>query len=143
LTPTDTNRGSAVVFEGNETDASVLDGFTITGGTGSRLVDSSVSVDSWVGGGIFFDASSGNVRNCAIVQNRVENSGGGVFCGYPCSPIFIDCFIAENSAGSGGGVFPWYGASLTLTNCIIRGNSAGPLGIFSFSCFRGQSETDI
>jgi len=65
LTTTDTNRGSAVVFEGNETDASVLDGFTITGGTGSRLVDSSVSVDSWVGGGIFFDASSGTVRNCA------------------------------------------------------------------------------
>ncbi|MFB0553432.1 MAG: hypothetical protein ACETWQ_08975 [Phycisphaerae bacterium] len=82
LTPTDTNRGSAVVFEGNETDASVLDGFTITGGTGSRLVDSSVSVDFWVDGGIFFDASSGAVRNCAIVQNRVENSGGGVFCGY-------------------------------------------------------------
>ncbi len=89
LTPTDTNRGSAVVFEGNETDASVLDGFTITGGTGLRLVDSSVSVDFWIGGGIFFDASSGTVRNYAIVQNRVENSGGGVFCGYPCSPIFI------------------------------------------------------
>jgi hypothetical protein len=67
LTPTDADRGSAVVFEGNETDASVLDGFTITGGTGSRLVDSSVFVDSWVGGGIFFDASSGTVRNCAIV----------------------------------------------------------------------------
>jgi hypothetical protein len=78
-----------VVFEGNETDASVLDGFTITGGTGSRLVDSSVSVDFWVGGGIFFDASSGTVRNYAIVQNRVENSGGGIFCGYPCSPILI------------------------------------------------------
>ncbi|MCP4608889.1 MAG: hypothetical protein GY845_09265 [Planctomycetes bacterium] len=83
LTPTDTNRGSAVVFEGNETDTSVLDGFTITGGTGSRLVDSSVSVDFWIGGGIFFDTSSATVRNCAIVQNRARRAGG-IFCDHYC-----------------------------------------------------------
>ena len=118
-TPIDPERGSVVIFENNETVASVLDGFTITGGTGSTLEDS-----PW-GGGILFNASSGTVKNCAIVQNRVEDSGGGVFCAYQCSLILIDCIIAENSAGnSAGGVFAWEGASVTLTNCLIRDNSA-------------------
>jgi len=124
-TPTNTNRGSVVVFENNETDASILDGFTITGGTGSWVS----SASAYAGGGIYFDASSGTIRNCAIVQNRVEVSGGGVFCAYSCSPRLIDCIIAENSAeDSGGGVFAWSGASLTMTNCIIRENLAERTG---------------
>ena len=32
--PVDPKRASVVVFENNETDSSILDGFTITGGTG-------------------------------------------------------------------------------------------------------------
>jgi len=128
-TPADTNRASVVVFENNETVASILDGFTITGGTGSWFPSES----AWGSGGILFNASSGTIRNCAIVQNRVEGSGGGVFCAYSCSPRLIDCIIAENSAGdsagdSGGGVFALSGASLTMTNCIIRGNSANCTG---------------
>jgi len=124
-TPADTNRGSVVVFENNETVASVLDGFTITEGTGSWVS----SASTYAGGGIYFDASSGTVRNCAIVQNRVEGSGGGVTCAHQCTPRLIDCTVAENSAGdSGGGVFAWSGASLTMTYCIIRGNSAERTG---------------
>jgi hypothetical protein len=124
-TVADTNRGSVVIFENNETDASVLDGFTITGGRGCWVAAAS----AYAGGGIYFDASSGAIRNCAIVQNRVEVSGSGVFCAHQCTPILIDCIIAENSAGdSGGGVFAWSGASLTMTNCIIRENLAERTG---------------
>jgi len=94
-TPADTNRGSVVFFENNETDASVLEGFTITGGRGSYGLSA--------GGGIYFDASSGTVKNCTIVQNTAGYAGG-VFCRNLCSPKLIDCIIAENSAsGSGGG----------------------------------------
>ena len=118
-TPTDTNRASVVIFENNETDASVLEGFTLTGGTGSWLP----SHVTWVGGGIYFDASSGTVKDCAIVQNRA-GYGAGLLCIYTCSPILTDCVIAENSSGgNGGGVFSCFGASLTLNNCIIRENS--------------------
>ncbi|HUU19537.1 MAG TPA: MBL fold metallo-hydrolase [Sedimentisphaerales bacterium] len=140
-TPADTNRGSVVLFENNETAASVLEGFTITEGKGSWLED------SWLGGGILFNASSGTVKNCSIVQNRVEGSGGGVFCAYPGSPILIDCIIAENSAGdSGGGVFAWGESSLTLTNCIIRGNSANRTGSYGgigggVGCYLNSSTT--
>jgi hypothetical protein len=120
-TPADTNRDSVVVFENNESTASVLNGFTITGAKKGSWFPSE---GAWGGGGIVFDGSSGTVSNCAIVQNSTDN-GGGVCCGYPCSPILIDCLIRENSAGNvGGGVFAWSGASLTLTNCVITENSS-------------------
>lgn len=118
-TPVDPKRASAVVFESNETTDSVLDGFTITGGNGSWVS----SASTYAGGGIYFDASSGTVRNCAIIKNEA-GSGGGVFCAYPCSSRMFNCIIAENSAESGGGLAAWSGSSLTLMDCIIRGNSA-------------------
>jgi hypothetical protein len=119
-TPVDTNRGSVVIFENNETDASVLDGFTITGGRGSWVS----SADDWGGGGICFDVSSGTVKNCTIVQNN-SRYGGGVCCLYQCSPRLADCTIVENSAAEfGGGVFVYYGSSPTLDNCMFTGNSA-------------------
>jgi hypothetical protein len=137
-TPADTNRGSVIVFENNETVASVLDGFTITAGRGSWVA----SVSASGGGGIFFDASSGTVSNCAIVRNRAKY-GGGVVCAYPCSPRLVDCMIAENSVtDSGGGVLVWSESSLTLTDCIIRENlaTAGGGGI---ECWEDASMTMI
>lgn len=150
-TPTDTNRGSVIIFENSETDASILEGFTITGGTGYWVS----SVGAYAGGGILFDASSGNLRNCAIVQNNAkygggvivysgasttltnctiaENSaddaGGGVFCYENSSMTMTDCIITDNSAAGGGGVHCWIKSSVTMTNCIISGNSSeGGLG---------------
>jgi hypothetical protein len=85
-TPADPARGSVVVFENNETEASVLDGFTVTGGTGSRVFIPSKG--PWpggydrVGGGILFNASSGTVRNCEIADNGA-GFGGGIICTQP------------------------------------------------------------
>ena len=119
--PADPERASVAVFTSNETSDSVLDGFTITGGRGSL----DASRNEWVGGGIVFDASSGTVRNCAIMKNTAMH-GGGVLCVNPCSPNLIDCTIADNSAelGFGGGVFAFGGSSVSVANCIIRDNAA-------------------
>ena len=126
-TPADTERGTVVVFENSETAASVLDGFTITGGRGSW----SVSANNWGGGGIIFDASSGTVKNCAVVDNTAKN-GGGVVAYFGASATLTNCIIRGNSAtgitfgvdGYGGGLFCGPSASLTLTKCAITGNSA-------------------
>ena len=67
-TPTDTERGTVVVFENSETVASVLDGFTVTGGKGIFIQG------VWGGGGILFIASSGTLNNCVIMQNRTKCS---------------------------------------------------------------------
>jgi hypothetical protein len=118
-TPADTNRGSVVIFENNETTSSVLDGFAITEGRSCWFDEYGASA----GGGIVFNASSGTIRDCAIVQNRAEY-GGGIGCAHQCSTVLIDCTIAENLCEEdGGGVFTFDGCSMILTNCIIKGNS--------------------
>ena len=143
-TPADINRGSVVVFENNETDASVLDGFTITGGTGCRLWRAEAHGGpefNWDGGGLLFNASSGTVQNCAIVQNRVEDAGGGVVVISGSSAILTNCIISENSAPnpdeSGGGVSCAYDSSVTMTYCIIRDNSTRAVG-GGVSCWHGS-----
>ena len=130
-TPADPNRGSVVVFENNETIASILDGFTITGGKGYRFWDSDESRFEWHGGGILFNASSATVKNCTIVQNSTEDSGrtgdcgGGVFVGWASSAILTNCIISRNSCrDTGGGLFCWQDSSVTLTDCTIMDNSA-------------------
>lgn len=89
-TPADTNRGSVVIFDNNETAVSVLDGFTITGGTGSWVS----SANAYAGGGIYFDASSGTVRNCLVVNNQADDGGGGgVSAAYGSLPILTNCIF--------------------------------------------------
>jgi hypothetical protein len=128
-TPADTNRGSVVIFESNETTASVLDGFTITGGRGCGLWFAKVGEAPrfwWEGGGIGFNASSGTVRNCAIVQNRAD-VGGAVMVVSGSSAFLINCIINKNSAtdseGAGGGLCSAGDSSVTMTKCVIRDNS--------------------
>jgi len=124
-TPADTNRGSVVVFENSETTASVLEGFTITGGVSSWVS----AANAYGGGGIYFDASSGSLFNCAVVKNRADDGGGGgVSAGYGSSPILTNCIFTGNSATWGGGVLGWINSSITMTNCIISGNSSLNLG---------------
>jgi hypothetical protein len=120
-TPTDPNRGSVVVFEDQETAASVLDGFTITGGKGFRLMDTYMKY--WHGGGIFFEYSSATIRNCVIIRNSADE-GSGVSCVYGSFPKFINCVITENSATECGGGMQSYMSSPVLTNCTFTFNIA-------------------
>jgi len=125
-TPVDPNRGSVVLFENSETDDSVLDGFTITGGQGCPFWLPYDLMFVWLGGGIYFNASSGTVRHCTIVQN-ITDGGGGVCCLQNASVTMIDCTIAENVARlAGGGVLCGENSSsINMTHCIIVGNIAG------------------
>ncbi|MFC1794871.1 LamG-like jellyroll fold domain-containing protein [Planctomycetota bacterium] len=141
-TPADPDRASVVVFENNETPASVLEGFTITGGAGCRLWYAKIGGApefNWGGGGILVNASSGTVRNCAIVQNRVEDAGGGVMVIWGGSPILTNCIISENSATdpdqSSGGVSCAFDSSVTMTECVVRNNSTMGVGggVISYS----------
>ena len=134
-TPADTNRGSVVIFENGETAASILDGFTITGGRGSWLQD------SLRGGGVFFNAASATVKNCTIVQNTARRAGG-VLCDQSSSPTLMDCIIVENaSIRSGGGLSVYSGSSLILTNCIIRDNSSAQSAGGGLCCHGDSSAT--
>ncbi|MHC4536052.1 MAG: right-handed parallel beta-helix repeat-containing protein [Planctomycetota bacterium] len=121
-TPVDTNRGSVVIFENDETTSSVLDGFTITEGKGSWVS----SLSAYVGGGILFNASSGTLRNCLVMNNQADDGGGGGVSAYfGSTPTLTNCTFTVNSAEYGGGVHCWDSCSLILTDCVITENSAG------------------
>ena len=109
-------------FRSNETQASVLDGFTLTNG-----------------GGIFCHSSSPTITNCIMIRNQGIN-GGGVFCGNGSSPRLINCVVTDNRAQIGGGIYS-DNSSPVITNCTITDNLAdNGGGIF---CSNGSSVTIV
>ncbi len=111
-----------VSFYYYETEDTVIDGFTLTGG----------------GYGIFCDYfSSPTILNCTIMRN----DEGGILCDYYSSPTIMNCTISENiynlhyeySEWGLGGITS-YSGSPTITNCTITRNEAylGCGGISSY-----------
>jgi parallel beta-helix repeat protein len=117
-TPADAARASVAVFEGGENAASVLEGFTLTGGQGTAVGDGS---RVYGGGMCCGQDSSPTLTNCTITKN----SDGGVSCEEGSHPSLTNCTISENSGGpwNGGGGLTCVFSSPKLTNCTITGNS--------------------
>ena len=119
------DEGRGFFFHNAETEASVLQGFTVKNGKVER------------GGGILCDNSSPTITNCTIADNCAWSSrlayGGGIYCNNSNLRI-TKCTIAGNTAegeedpvqgGSawGGGVY-CSNSSPTITECTITGNGA-------------------
>jgi len=83
---------SVVTMASGETQNSILDGLTITGGTGTPNTDLSSGVH--LGGGIFVRDSGTTLRNCVITANYAARGGG------------IGAFQSN----------------LDISNCVIRDN---------------------
>jgi len=106
--------GRGFNFQGQETTACVVDGFTIRDGSGAP------------GGGVrCYLNGSPTLRNLRIEDCASTGNGGGIFCGVGASPIISNVAIAGCSAtGSGGGI------SFTTTtaraeNVTVHGCSSG------------------
>jgi hypothetical protein len=105
-----------VAFELDGTTASV-EGFTITGGYAHGP-----SVDALTGGGVFFRACGGLVRNCIITDNRAGMLGGGVGGYAMWGGVIEDCVISNNISESAAGVYLGGGDTALRRNHIV-GNS--------------------
>ena len=133
--------GSVVTFENGEGEESVLDGFSITGGTGNQTdlgtagggiycYESSPTVMNcslylnWAqsGGGILCERASPTVTNCLLYRNEALN-GGGILC-YGASPTIQTCRVSQNLAVQGGGIYCREGSSPTISNCVLYKNKA-------------------
>ncbi len=115
--PADPERSSVVAFESGENAASVLEGFTLTGGEGSVWHGS-----RGLGGGVFcVENSSPTLANCTIAGNAAVY-GGGVCC-EDSSPILTNCTISGNR-GWDGGAITCYHSDPTIRNCTITENMA-------------------
>jgi hypothetical protein len=125
--PAVSDTGSVVIFASGETSSSVLDGFTITGGTGT------ITNVGKRGGGILCSSSKPTIKNCVIKGNQ-SACGGGIglwHINYQMvnGTLVVNCIIINNSAtsGYGGGVWAGYSA-ITISNCTMDGNTASDGG---------------
>jgi parallel beta-helix repeat protein len=119
-----------------------IDGFTITGGSGSgsypedvggiiRCLSSSpiISNNKIVNnraGGIWCHSSSPTITNNIISNNNVFDSGAGIFCCDNSSPTITGNTIADNRCqsifyeGGGGGIACFKSSPLIISNTIIE-----------------------
>ncbi len=132
----DGNReGSVVTFVNLETEEAVIDGFTITNGSGT--VDPIYGIT--YGGGIYCNGTSPTITNCRIMRNYAIRDycyGGGIYSEYAYpGPTITNCTIMENIVGfhaglfgseaaAGAGICYYYVTSPTITNCTISKNFA-------------------
>jgi hypothetical protein len=109
--------GTVVVCVSAEGPDTVLQGFTITGGSGAP----------GAGGGMHNQQSNPTVINCRFVDNSAATMGGGMY-NYDASPTVIDCAFSGNSAAWSGGGMANEGlnepSSPTVIGCTFSGNTA-------------------
>jgi hypothetical protein len=123
LTVIDGNQaGSTVRFELNTGHGSVLEGFTITNGSGTFWSSADF------GGGVYCDQASPTITRCVIAGNTCD-WGGGLFVNEG-DPELTFCTIGDNHVVKYGGGGYCYRSTTTLRWCTIEGNDAALGGGF-------------
>jgi len=142
--------GDGCIFhiDRSQDDRTLLEGFTITGGTSAGIQVSSgtspvirgnviTGNSGQYGGGIYISGSSpliwGNVITDNTATSPLDGGGGGICCdagqGQTCAPQIVWCTIACNEAAAeGGGVWIAGLARPRISHCLIEGNSAAKGG---------------
>ncbi|GMU83322.1 MAG: hypothetical protein AMXMBFR47_31920 [Planctomycetota bacterium] len=128
------------VFTSGEDRRSIVDGFTIRGGsvslgggiscTGSSPLfrDCIITGNNGLtggGGGVYLTRRSRPIfANCSITGNTTTGAGGGLKCSLGSSPLFINTIIAGNTAANGGAIHSELTSKPTLRGCTIARNTA-------------------
>jgi hypothetical protein len=122
---------STVQFINNEDSTAVLDGFTITGGTGTKHIGIQKPQE---GAGIYLDGSSAIIRNNVIRNNIItpqpgaNNGGGGGISSYFGNPTIYNNIIASNTAGYAGGIVLNWSKGKIRNNIIYYNTATGQYG---------------
>jgi len=130
--PQHADTASCVLFVSGEDSTAVLQGFTLTGGTGTKWEDEHGPGNYYTeGGGVLIQQSSPTIKNNIITANEAINEegsilsagGGGIRCG-DGNPNILNNVISYNQGLYGGGIVMNY-SDATIKNNIIFGNSGG------------------
>lgn len=108
--PTNPDRGSVVSIESGEGPGTLLEGFTITNGSGNNDVN-----QNYYGGGVLCYYSSPTIRNNIISGNTASNGyGGGIYA--RLSTTVPTSWISGSEHPLQALVGPWGGPWTWLTN---------------------------
>ncbi|MFL3007788.1 MAG: DUF1565 domain-containing protein [Candidatus Neomarinimicrobiota bacterium] len=132
--------GSVVTFQNEESNSSILQGFTIQNGTGNfEDPDDNGSFYTY-GGGLYIENSSPVIKSCIIKDNvGNEGGGGGIFC-FNSSPKFFGCYIQGNETDDvGGGIYSRNNSSPEFYNTTFSNNTAE----FGGACYLRDDSSPI
>jgi len=134
--PAHPDTGTVVRFVNQEDSTSVLEGFTITGGTGTVWLDAKDLKYFREGGGVLCELASPTIRFNYIVNNvavsmaknaagdsLLSAGGGAIRCGYS-EPTITNNVIRGNRGRYGGGIVLFYSAGIVKNN-VIADNAGG------------------
>ena len=125
--------GSVVSFVTGESQSSVIEGFTITNGTGT-FIGSGLG---YGGGGIYCSGSSPTIRDNVVTGNTIagpgNHGGGGIACLASSSPHIARNTVSHNSVSAngnagGGGIICMNASSPTIVDSTIFANSCTSTG---------------
>lgn len=94
-----------------ESEATIIDGFTIRNGSGDS------------GAGMLVAGSSPTILNCTFEANESDLLGGGVGVIFG-EPTFIQCSFVDNASERGGGLHLATWSTVTLEYCKFLRNTA-------------------
>ncbi len=128
--PANADSASCVLIISGEDSTTVLQGFTITGGQGTKWIDEHGAGTYREGGGILIANSAPTIRFNVIINNAATNTsgvnsagGGGIRAG-DGNPKILNNVIARNAARYGAGIVLNYTGAIVKNN-IITNNSGG------------------
>lgn len=118
---------STVVMRRGETRAAVLEGFTVTGGAGTRWTDEQGEGFYQEGGGILVAVSSPTIRYNRITGNRATRAcsgctsagGGGLRAGNGAPLVEHNVFDGNEAMYGGGAVFN-HTAAVVRNNVVVH-----------------------
>ena len=142
---------SCVLFISGEDSSAILQGFTLTGGTGTKWPDEHGAGTYVEGGGILITLSSPTIKNNLIINNEairtgtgITSAGGGGIRVGDGNPHIINNVIMSNSGMYGGGIVLNYTGAAIRNNVIYNNRvyqavagapTFGGAGIWTYSNF--------
>ena len=104
----------------------------------SNVTIENCTISNNTGSGIFCGYPSSTFANCTISNN----TGSGIYC-FESSPTIANCTISGNTANwSGGGINCYFYSSPTIENCTISDNMADMYG-GGIYCYENSSPTGL
>lgn len=129
--PTHPDSGTVITIYQLEDSTTVVEGFTITGGSGTVWYDNKDKIFFREGGGVLIDLAGPTIRNNIITGNRasavrqgvLSAGGGGIRVGF-ADPIVERNVIRGNDGRYGGGIVLFHAAAVLRDN-LIADNTGG------------------